>query len=430
MITAASGCAEKRKNETLTIAFSNDLEGEIRSCGCPTDDFGGLGRRATFLRIVADTTENFLLVDAGDFFGAELDFGPEKAEITIKSMVLMDYDAVVIGEKDLGFGLDFILDKSAEYGLPVIVSNLRYAATNELVFPPHKITVLSSGLKVGLIGVMHPRLKLPPQVIPGSILIDDPAEAVKTEIEALRGNVDIIVLLAHADQRGAQNLAREFPEIDVVVHGHQGRPTRKAQKQGRAYVMQTTRQGQYMGVAFAVLNEDRKIRSLATQFERLSDKFSEDEAVVKIFKSYGMSVFAKEKADLPPAIYEAQDGVKNPFPGSESCKDCHLVEFEQWLTTKHAGAFETLIGESRQTDRDCVPCHTTGFYKRGGFENLEKTPHLTGVGCESCHGNGHDHGVNPETATATKPETTCRGCHTDEWTPDFDFAVFWGRIQH
>jgi 2',3'-cyclic-nucleotide 2'-phosphodiesterase (5'-nucleotidase family) len=205
----------------------------------------------------------------------------------------------VIGEKDLGFGLDFIVSKSSELGLPVVLSNLRYAGTGELVFPPSKIAVLPSGLKVGLIGVMSPRLALPPQVDAGSVRITDPLEAVGAEMETLGATVDVIVVVAHLSRREAEDLARKFPGIDVVVHGHEGRPVRKTKRFGQAYLLQAAKEGQYMGVAFAVLNQDRKIRRLVSDFERLSDRYVEDEAIAGVFRSYGMSLHAQEKEVVP-----------------------------------------------------------------------------------------------------------------------------------
>ncbi len=288
----AAACEKPKSHEpeTLTITFSNDVEGVIRACGCATNDFGGMGRRATFARLVEDSSDNFLLVDAGDFFGTDLAFEAQKAELTLRSMALMDYDAVVIGEKELGFGLDFFLEMSAEAGLPVIVSNLRYDGTGELVFPPSKIVGFPGGLRVGLIGVVSPQIKFPPQVEKGTLLVSDPFEAVENELAALADSTDLIVLLAHADRRQVQELAERFPEIDVVVHGHEGRPMRKQMKQGNAHILQVPREGRTMGTAFLVLDENRRIKSLVSETTQLSKRFGDDEAIVELFRSFGMQM--------------------------------------------------------------------------------------------------------------------------------------------
>jgi hypothetical protein len=430
-LVGAGGCS-KQPSETLTLVYSNDMIGEIRSCGCPADDFGGLGRRATFLEIVRDSTKNFLLVDAGDFFNLKLSFGKVKADITMKSMALMDYHAVVIGEKDLGFGIDYIVQRSRETGLPVLVANLYDAVGDTLFFPPSTVVTFPSGLTVGIIGVMGSDLRLPQQVEPGSVRIEEPLRTVRREVDRLKDGVDLIVVVAHAHLGTARRIATEIPEVDVVVHGHEGKPMRKVQRVGEGFVLENAEKGLYMGVAFAVLDRDnRRIRRLSNQIIPMSNQYPDNEAVAKLFRAYGMSVAAKQKGQVPAAVFEAKGGLAFRFAGSGACRECHEAEYAVWEETTHAHAFATLEAESREEDRDCIPCHTTGFYKRGGYERLSVTPDLVDVGCEACHGNGHDHILDPKAeGTLAVAAETCTGCHTEEQTPDFEFETFWDRIRH
>jgi 2',3'-cyclic-nucleotide 2'-phosphodiesterase (5'-nucleotidase family) len=425
----AAGCS-KEQSETLTVVYSNDLKGVIRSCGCPVNDFGGLGRRATFVDITRDSTKNFLLIDAGDFFGAELNYGNEKADVTMKSMAFMGYDAVVLGEKDMGFGVDYIVKRSREVGLPVLVANLFDAAGDSLLFPPSWTVEYPSGLVAGLIGVMGNQLKLPPQVKKGSIRIGDPVQAIRREIKALGDQVDLVVVVAHLTRREAQTIAQEVPEVDLVVFGHEGRPMRTVRRFGNAFVLQVADEGRYMGIAFAVLDGEGGIRKLDSYFPPMSKEYEDHEAIGKLFRAYDMNVAAKEKSTLSGAVVEARAGLKKPFAGSAACGECHEAEHAVWEESKHAHAFEILVGESREYDRDCIPCHTTGFFKRGGFEHLAVTPDLIDIGCESCHGNGHDHIQDPDTATDGDARAACGHCHTPEQDADFDFGPHWERIQH
>ena len=103
-----TGCSETER--TLTIVYSNDMLGEIRSCGCAAKDFGGLGRRATFLEAERRRSRNMLVLEGGDFFGADINYGQEKAALTLEAMAYMDYDGIVPGEKEFGFGIDFLID--------------------------------------------------------------------------------------------------------------------------------------------------------------------------------------------------------------------------------------------------------------------------------------------------------------------------------
>ena len=66
------------------------------------------------------------------------------------------------------------------------------------------------------------------------------------------------------------------------------------------------------------------------------------------------------------------------FTGPDKCKMCHKVEYNSWLKTKHATAWDSLK-PAEQADAKCTDCHST------------KLPEYKGVSCEACHGAGGDY---------------------------------------
>lgn len=105
---------------------------------------------------------------------------------------------------------------------------------------------------------------------------------------------------------------------------------------------------------------------------------------------------------LAPSFARAAEGA-HAYVGSRKCKVCHIREHKSWEGTKMARSFELLkpgVAASAKTkakldpkkdytgDKTCLPCHTTGYGKPGGFVDLATTPDLAGVGCETCHGAG------------------------------------------
>jgi len=404
--------------------------GEIRSCGCKTNDFGGLGRQTTLVTLMADTSENFLLLEGGDFFGPEINYGKEKAEVTLKSMAIMGYHGIVIGETDLGFGIDYIRKRSADIGLPILVANLFDAKADTLIFPASRRVTTKGGLKVELIGVMSPSLKLPPQVHPESVRITDPVKAVASIIEKMAPDVDLVVVLAHMVRRDAAGLAGQVGRIDLVVYGHEGRPVRGFRPIGGAYLLQVTKGGRYLGEAFCKLNAEKRIDTFSNRMIALDTGYPDDERVAKLFQAYDMNIRDKEESGQPIGLITAGEAPTKPFAGADKCKECHEEIFASWQGTAHAEAFELLARDGREFDRDCTPCHTTGFYKLGGFSGLTSTPELVNVQCESCHGNGYDHARNAEILPQTNAAAACTECHTEEWTPDFSFAESWEKIRH
>lgn len=427
-----SGCSSREESRgTLTVIYSNDLLGEVRSCGCAANDYGGLGRRATFVQAVRDTTGDLLVLDGGDLFGVEINYGVEKADLTLRSMGLMGYHGIVPGETDLAFGADFLVERAQALGLPIVAANLVDARADTLLFPPTVETTLPSGLRVGIVGVMGERLQLPPRA--SDVRVTSADAAVRQYVDELRPRVDVLVLLAHVSRGKMVRLVNELRELDLVVYGHQGRPMRKLARTGNAYALQVPDEGRYVGLAHAVLGrgpEEPPIYHLTAQAVPLSDYYRDNEAVAKLFRSYDLNIAAKEKTGIPAGVFETRAGVERPFAGSETCKGCHEDIYDQWAGTAHAHAFEILVREGREYDRDCTPCHVTGFYNHGGFESLDLTPGLINVQCESCHGNGYAHSNDPEVATGVDASEACAGCHNSQQTPDFDFEAYWARIDH
>lgn len=109
------------------------------------------------------------------------------------------------------------------------------------------------------------------------------------------------------------------------------------------------------------------------------------------------------------ALIQAQEkevGTGHAFVGTKGCKKCHLKQYKSWAETKMANAYDLLKpGERAEAkkkvgldptkdytqDAECLPCHTTGYGKPGGFVSLEETPELVGVSCEMCHGAGSEY---------------------------------------
>ena len=102
-------------------------------------------------------------------------------------------------------------------------------------------------------------------------------------------------------------------------------------------------------------------------------------------------------------LFSNAKAAEHAYIGSKKCRVCHIKEYRSWTETKMAKAFDILKPGQRKDiklehgldpdkdytkDATCLPCHTTGYGKPGGFADIESTPDLVGVGCEMCHGAG------------------------------------------
>lgn len=120
-----------------------------------------------------------------------------------------------------------------------------------------------------------------------------------------------------------------------------------------------------------------------------------------------------------------QSEILGDYLSYTACEMCHSDKVESWKATGHAKAFEALKtqGEEKQENPGCVKCHVVAYEQDGGFIDMDLTPELKDVQCESCHGPGKKH---TETFSADdingKPgEDICRECHTEGQDKDFNY---------
>lgn len=140
-----------------------------------------------------------------------------------------------------------------------------------------------------------------------------------------------------------------------------------------------------------------------------------------------------------PVLAEVKKATE--FTGTNNCKRCHRKVWRSWKKTPMAQSFTILLPGERaemkskagldpnkdySKDATCLPCHTTGYGKAGGYTSKKDTPDLIGVSCEACHGAGSEyakvmtkHGRTYteeemiHTGLILQPSITCMECHNE-----------------
>jgi formate-dependent nitrite reductase cytochrome c552 subunit len=124
-------------------------------------------------------------------------------------------------------------------------------------------------------------------------------------------------------------------------------------------------------------------------------------------------------------ISDIHGEILGDYVGYSACTSCHGEMVAGWKSTGHARAFQTLKtqGDEKQQNPGCVQCHAVAYDKEGGFIDMELTPELSGVQCESCHGPGRRHAetMNSSDIMGKPEEKTCRTCHTEAQDKAFNF---------
>ncbi len=295
-LALGSGCGSKdakqraqAKPDELTVIFSSDLLGKVRSCGCVVEDMGGLGRWATFTGRVRESVDNLVVVDAGDVFGAELSFTQKEAELAFDAMNVVGLDAYTPGETDFVFGLPFLKTLASRAKFAIVAANIVDPATGECVFgTPYTIKTLTGGLRVGIVGVLDDAIRFPSYIDVSTFKVLPAAETVRNLLPELREKADFLVILSHMGIERSVALAREAGDFDLVVIGH-GKPVfKELTKEGESIMLATGGSGQYMGRIDLSLSADGAIEEGRMKLVPLDESIPLNREVTDLFVQYGV----------------------------------------------------------------------------------------------------------------------------------------------
>lgn len=387
-------------------------------------------------------------------------------------------DAMTPGDGDLALGVETYRELTGE--LPVLAGNL---TCGEATWPLTR-SVEKGGRTVGFIGVVSEK--------PKGCEVSAPADAVAAGVAEL-GDVDVVVLLSHGTaSKDAEIL---HPDVDFVVNGHSRQSYDSPRDLGSAWHLGSGSRGKKLGIIELVFTEgasgwaddqrtvalqedreklverldvavgqvaaattdvdkerfgtrvayyegeigrideqlaearsagDSQLNSFQNQLVDLDDKYEGHAATDALVEATLTAISGLEAPDV------ASSPPEGPFLGSDTCRSCHTAQYDQWKSTPHASAYDTLAKDKRHLDADCVSCHTTG-YGMGGPSHPSQVGQFKNVGCESCHGPGEEHLGDAEHGKIMNPpaKAVCTGCHDgDRDGGRFVYEDYVLKVQH
>ncbi len=414
----------------LVIASTVDVKGKTSPCGCSIPK-GGFARRASFLDSLRAQDGAVALVDAGGFFPEPNDY-EDNAAFMMETMVLLHTDAVGMGEKELRWGRGFLKAQIARTKLPVVCANLLDRQSKKPFVATSLVKKIGS-TKVGFFGLMSDKVDTGPSR--DSLLVEEPTAAATRTVAALKKQgATVIVLLSQLGKVESEDLVTAVPGIDLVIVGRNVPLLQKGRMILNTLACYGGEQGQYLGVSRLDLSPQGRMTSGVNEMSILDPTVPEHPQVLAAVKGFEEAFNEKlrrkekERVASQAGAQTSNNGLEvDHFLGAEVCARCHTSEAEQWRTTAHARAWETLVDHKVDARPDCIPCHVVGYQKPGGFKTGDDAAKLADVQCENCHGMGTNHEKYAETRIT---EATCKGCHDATASPRFDFALFEPHIRH
>lgn len=226
---------------------------------------GGIAGLAGSIREIrrqkSESGEPVLLFSGGDILG-----GPSFGWLPLREGLApelnlfqrMGYDAVTIGNHDFDYGADVYARYLSDAGYPEANEQTAILGTNTRPPPDHPLSErgiqnhilleLENGLRIGVFGVIG-NDAISKTAQPGPVQFDDPIESARKAIEELRKKgADILISVNHSGVKEDRQLARELPDIDVIVGGHSHTTLFEPVRVGKTVIVQAGSYMQYLGV--------------------------------------------------------------------------------------------------------------------------------------------------------------------------------------
>ena len=436
------GAAAAVEGPRVRLRLSGSMEGRLEPCGCASGQIGGLARRS--FRVQAERGKYDFLLEGGDLVtgGTVLDELKLLTILTILDDRRARYDAVALGPDDLELDPGILAAYVAGFpDLPVVASDLEGVGEPG----PDPVARPSAELEKGELRVrlasLTGRVPTATEGNPAVWKLLEPADAWRRAMDGVAPDT-FRVLFVHGGADRARAAASLEPSPDLLVAiGDASEPPSEPEIVNGVPLVQPGIRGRYL-VDVTLARSSRGPQLV--HYDRISLSGSatakgayEDSDVKAQIIAHRHEVQAEDARSLMADQRPTRNGAR--YSGSASCASCHVPATTVWEKTKHAHAWETLES-AESTGRyewpvtwypDCIACHTVGYGERTGFVSPERTPGLAGVGCESCHGAGSEHVIDPVGHKLGPVDSQrCTHCHDFEQTPDFDYNALWKLIEH
>ncbi|XP_064542713.1 protein 5NUC-like isoform X2 [Drosophila montana] len=218
------------------ILHNNDMHARFEQANknggaCTPEDanrdkcFGGFPRIAHVVRKYREEAKNggtpALYLNAGDTYSGTVWFTVFKDEIASTLLNKLQPDAMCLGNHEFDEKIAGLVPFLNAVHFPVLVSNVNFSKEPELV-ATNKLsnsTILEvNGTKVGVIGYLTPKTK---EDYINKVEFSEEIVSINAEAQRLKDQgVNIIIALGHSGYQKDQEIARDCPDIDIVIGGH------------------------------------------------------------------------------------------------------------------------------------------------------------------------------------------------------------------
>ncbi|HPZ10684.1 MAG TPA: metallophosphatase, partial [Candidatus Eremiobacteraeota bacterium] len=313
----------------LKFIHINDFHGYVDEYRIPQEDgiVGGITRVGTEIKkLKEENPEGAITLNGGDIFEGGSYTKYTQGEIISKTFQNIGFDATVIGNHDMSWGLEAYADIAKACGGDFLGANVvDYSPEKHLNFlKPYKI-IEKQGVKVGIIGLTTHMTSVGPYE-KKIVDIESPEITAEKYIKQLKNedNVDMVVVLSHLGLEKDKELAEKVKGIDVIVGAHCHTALKEPEKVGNTLIVQAGTDGKYVGnldIVFDrekknVVSYDGKLIPVTTEIKQDPEVKSIIAPYIEKYKAINNEVINKSEQDLP-LVRDKRTALVNLFIDSQ-----------------------------------------------------------------------------------------------------------------
>lgn len=310
---AVCGVSAKEENKTVDVMFVHDMHSHLESFATVEDGksqvLGGFARIKTLINEQKEKNPDTLLLDAGDFsMGTLIQAVYEQEASEIRMLGALGIDVTTFGNHEYDYkakGLSNMLKNAVASGdvLPeIVVSNVDWEGMKQNgmtkdqkaikegfdTYGVKEYTMVEkNGVKIAVVGSFGSDAY---DCVPNCPLdFKDATEALKKTVDKIKKNekADMIVCVSHSgvwdneEKSEDEILAKEVPEIDLIISGHTHTKLDEPIVHGDTYIVSAAEYGKYLGSLSMTQKKNGRWELVSYELLRVEEKITEDKEMQK-----------------------------------------------------------------------------------------------------------------------------------------------------
>jgi 2',3'-cyclic-nucleotide 2'-phosphodiesterase (5'-nucleotidase family) len=262
LLPAAAACKD---GDRLTLLHFNDFHGQLE----PYTDadgksgVGGIARLARAVEMIRgeDPGRPVLLLFAGDLLQGTVTSSLFLGIPDLAMFERMGVDAAAVGNHEFDYGQDIFRRLGQRARFPFLTANVQ-TQPEPLPVKPYVILSRPGGPRVAVLGLTTPELTTAthPKNVNG-VSVEEPVTVTQRLLPGLREQADMVVVLSHMGISDDRRLARDAPDIELIVGGHNHLVFEQPVMEGDVAIVQAGERGRWLGRMDLACKSGRMARS-------------------------------------------------------------------------------------------------------------------------------------------------------------------------